>query len=142
MSHAGTLIISVLEKDRRPDDLIRQLNDELRRGGVRGALVGEAAPTGAKSAAGTLASIAVSGLVSAASVRAISQILLATIRRSEKRRIEIRQGDQVFILDGSSAADGRSALEAWLLAHAASPTGQPDDPTQVTQPAAVEIEQA
>jgi len=113
MSASGSLVISA-PPGPRTEDLLRQLHAELRRAGIVSEPVSSSVPVGSKSGGGTLASLVLSGLVSAAGLRVLAQVLLATVRRAEKRRIEIRRGDDVFILDGASSRDGHAALEGWL----------------------------
>ena len=63
---------------------------------------------------GELVSLAVGGLVSAAGVRAMSQVLIAIVQRPGRRRVEIRLGDDSLILDSASARESRAALEGFL----------------------------
>jgi hypothetical protein len=53
--------------------LLQQIHHDLRRAGVRSEPVGAGVATGAKGGDGTLTSVVVSGLVSAAGLRALSQ---------------------------------------------------------------------
>ena len=112
MPRSGPLVISVLSTG--PGEPLRQLHDELRRAGFTVTPATAPVPGGGKSTVGTVTSLAVSGLLSAAGLRAAGQILLAVVRRGEKRRIEIRHGDDVFILEGTATRDGDAALNAWL----------------------------
>jgi hypothetical protein len=57
----------------------------------------------------------VAGLLSAAGLRAMSQVLVAAIQRSDKRKIEIRRGDDVLILEGPAVGKlGPAMIEDWL----------------------------
>ncbi|WP_125804699.1 hypothetical protein [Actinoplanes sp. ATCC 53533] len=112
MHRSGCLVITVSTVGH--GDTLSQLHGDLRRAGIAAEPAAASTPPGAKSGVGTVTSLVLSGLISAAGLRTLSQVLLASVRRAEKRRIEIRRGDEVFILEAGSARDGHVALEAWL----------------------------
>lgn len=97
-----------------PAELLREIQVDLRRAGVPCTPERAGSVPRAKSGDGSLTSLLIGGLVSAAGLRALSQVLVAVVRRSEKRRVEIRLGEQVLVIDGASARDGRAALDGFL----------------------------
>jgi hypothetical protein len=110
---ARTLTISVAESEPDTARFLRQLQDDLRRAGIACTPV-EARPEPMAKSGGELLSLLVGGVVSAAGLRAVSQVLVAAVRRSGKRRVEVRWGDDVLIIDGASARDGHKALDGFL----------------------------
>jgi hypothetical protein len=96
-----------------PAPLLREAHEDLRRAGVACTPTHAGTPAAAKSG-GSLTSLVVGGLVSAAGVRAVSQVLVAVVQRAAKRRIEVRLGDDTLVIDGASARDGRTALDSFL----------------------------
>ena len=108
------LMVSVPSPGPEAALLLREIDVDLRRAGVVCAPVRSGSTSHAKGGAGALTSLVVSGLLSAAGLRALSQVLVAVVRRSERRRIEIRVGDEVLVLDGASARDGRAAVDGFL----------------------------
>lgn len=121
---AHNLTISVPEFDRDASRLLHQVHDDLRRAGISCTPVNARTERSAKSGGGPLVSLIVGGLVSAAGLRAISQVLVAAVQRSGKRRVEVRLGEDVLIIDGASARDGRTALDGFL-ARVATVDGDP-----------------
>ena len=97
----------------QPAPLLREIHEDLRRAGVPCRPV-ELATAGSAKSGGSLTSLVVGGLVSAAGFRAMAQVLVAIVRRSGTRRIEVRRGDDVLVIDGASAGDGRRALDEFL----------------------------
>jgi len=97
----------------QPAPLLREIHEDLRRAGVPCRPV-ELATAGSAKSGGSLTSLVVGGLVSAAGFRAMAQVLVAIVRRSGTRRIEVRRGDDVLVIDGASARDGRRALDEFL----------------------------
>lgn len=97
-----------------PSSLLREIHTELRRAGVPCRPVELATTVPAAKSGGSLTSLVVGGLVSAAGFRAMAQVLVAIVRRSGTRRIEVRRGDDVLVIDGASARDGRRALDEFL----------------------------
>ena len=111
---ARHLTISVPEPGPDASRLLQQIHDDLRRAGVASTPVNAPPERSAKSGGGPLLSLIVGGLVSAAGLRALSQVLVAAVNRSGKRRVEIRLGEDVLIIDGASARDGHAALDGFL----------------------------
>src|SRR5687768_8449237 len=101
MHTCGRIEITVLSSS--DNDALRHLRGDLLRAGIATEPAAGPAPAGAKSGVATVTSLVLSGVISAAGLRALSQVLLATVRRAQQRRIEIRRGDDVFILEAASA---------------------------------------
>ncbi|GIF17372.1 putative Abi (CAAX) family protease [Actinoplanes tereljensis] len=106
-----TILAPALEPE--ASRLLREVHEDLRMAGVACTPMHAGVVSSAKSG-GSLTSLVVGGLVSAAGVRAMSQVLVAVVQRSAKRRIEVRMGDDTLIIDGASARDGRTALDSFL----------------------------
>ena len=93
--------------EQRLDEQARALADDLRAiGGLTVRPAVAAAPTGSK--AGTTESIGyliVSGLLSASTVGAIRDVIVAYLARSRGRRIDVQVGDKQVTIEGASASD-------------------------------------
>ncbi|MFI5937439.1 hypothetical protein [Actinoplanes sp. NPDC051494] len=98
----------------RESALLGSILADLARAGVPCVPVRAGTEPSAKSAAGPLVSVAVTGLVSAGGLRAMSQVLVAAVRRAGGRRIELRLGDDTLIIDGASPRDTTAALDGFL----------------------------
>lgn len=123
MTDASRTAITISAHGPQADDTLRQAHTELRRAGHRVELSTDAAPAGSKGGTGVaLASLVLTGLCTAAGVRSVSQVLVAVVKRSDKRRTELRCGESVCVLEGGSVSDQRAALQAWLTLHASAGT--------------------
>jgi hypothetical protein len=138
---ARAVIVGEVELRLEPDmvprataQALRWVSEHMAREGITARLTVDEPPDGSKAGTGAqLAAVVLSGLVSATGLSAASQILVALIRRPEIRRVELRRGDELLILDGASPADQRAVVEAWLSVNSgAAPTQQDDTSSAVT----------
>jgi hypothetical protein len=92
---------------RRQDESTRQLARDLRQVGGLSVTPLETAPAaGGKS--GTvqhIGALVVSGVLSAAGLKAIGEVIVAYLARSGARQITLRDGDREVIVSGAAAAD-------------------------------------
>jgi hypothetical protein len=70
---------------------------------------------GSKSAGALLNSLMISGVLSAASIKAVASIAIAFIRRGAARKITLKDGDREFTITDPSR-ETEHALTAWLTA--------------------------
>jgi hypothetical protein len=93
--------------DRRLDELTRQLAGDLRAAGPLAVRPLTAPPPGlAKSGmVEQIGYLVVSGLLSATTIGAIRDVIVAYLARSKARAVRITVGDREVTIDGASAAD-------------------------------------
>jgi hypothetical protein len=92
----------------RLDELGRQLAGDLRAAGPLSVrpLMPQPPPPGSKSGvAEQIGYLVVSGLLSATTIRAIRDVIVAYLARTRARAVRIKVGDREVTLDGASAAD-------------------------------------
>lgn len=91
----------------RLDELSRQLAADLRAAAPLAVRpLAMAPPQSAKSgAAEQIGYLVVSGLLSASTIGAIRDVIVAYLARTRARAVRIRRGDREVTLDGASAAD-------------------------------------
>ena len=92
---------------RRLDESAGRLAADLRRiDGVRVAPLTAPAPAGAKSdVVPQIGGLIVSGLLSAAGLKAVADVAVAYLGRSGARKITVRHGEREITVTGASAAD-------------------------------------
>lgn len=73
------------------------------------------APDGSKSGTGmTLGELAVTGVLSATSVRALASVLVEWARTSAKRKLTLKSGDDSLVIDGTVTRGQEAVVEKWL----------------------------
>ena len=97
---------------RQLDESTMQLMRDLRQ--VAGIAVrplsGSAIGTGKSGTVQEIGTLAVSGLLSAAGLKAISDVIVAYLQRSGARQITVRNGEHEITVTGASAADVSSVV--------------------------------
>lgn len=99
--------------EQRLDEQARALAGDLRAiGGLTVHPAVAAAPTGSKAGATeSIGYLIVSGLLSASTVGAIRDVIVAYLARSRGRRIDVRVGDKQVTIEGASASDVSTLTE-------------------------------
>ncbi|MGH8794283.1 MAG: hypothetical protein ACRDXX_16750 [Stackebrandtia sp.] len=118
MSHTFTVEVaplsgqSLVQLDRR----CRRLAEELRVApGLRAAPVAATPPGDKSGLAQEIGVLLVSGLFSAAAVKAAADVIVAFVHRGSAASVTVRRGDREIIVDGGSVAD--VAAEVKRLEH-------------------------
>ncbi|MBB5867850.1 hypothetical protein F4553_001229 [Allocatelliglobosispora scoriae] len=71
-------------------------------------------PADGKSVTAAIASVVLGASLSTAGIKAFTKVILAFVKRSQVRRIELSLGGDTLVLEGASPADLRLALQSWL----------------------------
>jgi membrane-associated two-gene conflict system component 1 (EACC1) len=102
-----TLLVDGPWDPRRLDEAAGRLAVDLRRidGVVAAPLTGPAPGDGKSEAVHEIGGLVVSGLLSAAGLTAIADVVVAYLARSGARKITVRDGDREVTVTGASAAD-------------------------------------
>ncbi len=101
---------------RRLDTLTRQLHDDLRLlGRVRVGQPPATPPEGAKTGtAAEIGTLVLSGLLSASTIRAISNVIIAYIRRTGARSVAWQANGREYTFTGLSATDQHDLVQALI----------------------------
>lgn len=73
------------------------------------------APDGSKTGTGmTIAELAVTGALSATTVRALASVLVAWTQSRSKRKLTLKAGDEELVIDGTVTRAQQAVVEKWM----------------------------